>query len=662
MRFLSGYLCLSVLLSLLGAGTFAGETNAVVLSGFTTNGTARVVPDEGISGEFGTWTVQYTVGAGGIRRGGGIRVQLPDAWHAGPRNSANRLQSTDPKDDCFVSANASRSGVRVETTVESQTDARLVKHAKPSLDGRLERYVFVVRVRLLTGELRPGDVVSVIYGDRSQGSAGYRASAVSTSLEPILIAVDALGEGRFQLLKDPPTIRARPGDAVEMEVHVPSLAVVGQSVDVLLTLVDKEGNPVERSTRIQLAIRSGRIDVPRRVEIPPGPGYVWLRAVPTATGVIRLGAETEGLELVSESNPMLVSETAPERFIYWGDLHSHSAFSWDGVGHDPYHYARNVSGLDFYALTDHSIAPPDETQSSGLSERTWDAYNALAEAHHDPPHFVTLHAYECSFGSPYGHHNVYFRDQPGTLGYPSKITLPELWKQLDAGDALTIPHHSGKFPAGIDFSIHDARFRRNFEIYSGHGLSEAYDPEHPLSFEHSTFTSPSRSLKPGTYAQDVWMQGLELSTIAASDDHRAHPGQPHLGLAAVRAPALTRNDVFNALYDRHTYGTTGAKIILRFELNNAPMGSLVAGSGIPELKILALGTDGIRKVDLLKFQSPAKQFDVIKTWQPDTLDFEASYRDEAFQPGAVYYVRLEQRHRIRGRAVMAWSSPIFTNP
>lgn len=45
----------------------------------------------------------------------------------------------------------------------------------------MERYVFVVRVEVLDGELREGDALSVIYGDTSGGSRGMQAAIVSDS-------------------------------------------------------------------------------------------------------------------------------------------------------------------------------------------------------------------------------------------------------------------------------------------------------------------------------------------------------------------------------------------------------------------------------------------------------------------------------------------------
>ena len=119
--------------------------------------TVTVSPAFGIAGHYGTWTVTYTVGPGGIAPGGALRVQLPDTWHAGERNSANRLQASDPTDDHYIGAYGSGTDVRVEAEVESETSDFLVKSARPGLDGRSERYVFVVRADVVSGSLREGE-------------------------------------------------------------------------------------------------------------------------------------------------------------------------------------------------------------------------------------------------------------------------------------------------------------------------------------------------------------------------------------------------------------------------------------------------------------------------------------------------------------------------
>jgi hypothetical protein len=350
-----------------------------------------------------------------------------------------------------------------------------------------------------------------------------------------------------------------------------------------------------------------------------------------------------------------VFDREPEMKIYWGDLHSHTHYSSDGVGHNNFEYARYTSGLDFYAMTDHSS--PD-----GIGPNTpevWAEYSALVDKYYDPGKFVTLHAYECSLGSPYGHHNVFFRGRPTGLPVPEGMGLFNLWQSLRAGEALTIPHHTGKMPSPIFWYPHNAELDRNIEIYSAHGLSEAFNPWHPLSFERSMFTDPSKSVQGPQYAQDAWMQGLELSTIASSDDHRSHPGQPQYGLAAVAATALTREAVFEGLYDRRTYGTTGARILLDFRIDDQPMGRRLVSASSPRFQIEAHGTDTVELVEILRYSKSDRNFAVIVTLHPQMPDFVWTGHDLTFGEDSIYYLRLRQASLVRNRIVMAWSSPIW---
>jgi hypothetical protein len=354
----------------------------------------------------------------------------------------------------------------------------------------------------------------------------------------------------------------------------------------------------------------------------------------------------------------MVYAEEPEYRVFWGDLHSHSKYSWDGVGEGAFDYARYVSGLDFYTLTDHAMQPVADSLTQGLWHHSWEQYNALTDRYHESGEFVTLHAYECSMGRPYGHHNVYFRDRPGPIWRRKDTSLQELWNVLEAGKALTIPHHTGKFPTGIVWTPDDPRFRRNIEIYSGHGLSEAYDPGHPLSFENSDFTSKSTSAPASQSVQGAWLAGLQLSTVAASDDHNSHPGQPHYGITAVLAPELSRSAIFDALHQRRTYGTTGARIYLDFRINDAIMGSEVVSNETPAIFIHAIGTAPIKQLQLLRSEAEAG-FRVIKEWLPDKAEIKVDFADSESDANAIYYIRLTQDSNVRGRPAMAWSSPIW---
>ena len=635
------------------------------------DGFIAVTPESGIAGELGTWTVIYKAGTAGIATGGGIRIQLPDTWHAGLRNSANRLQATEPQNIHCISSHCSNPNVKLETIVEGQSDMKLVKTRRIGLDNRNERYVYVVRVTIVQGRLKEGDQISIIYGDTSQGSPGMLASVIRTEPEPILSSIDTKGQGKFKpgsmdqkRNKSRPMIQSISGPPVELLVNGPSTLVVGQTAQLHIAIVDRLANPVMSFDKpLMLKTFGPDVTIATKTKILPsdgwtGGGWTIVEFTPNEPGVLSITVETEGM--FSSSNPMIVYEEKPRLSIYWGDLHSHTKFSWDGVGNGSFDYARYVSGLDFYAMADHNIASVPDSIPKGLSNYNWDEYNALTDQKYVPGNFVTLHAYECSFGEPYGHHNVYFRGKSGALMNPQTCNLSQLWEALVPGQALAFPHHTGKFPVGIKWKPHDEIFRRNIEIYSGHGLSEAYNPDHPLSFENSVFTKQSKSAPASQTVQAAWLEGLHLSTIASSDEHNSHPGQPHYGIVAVMAPELTREAIFDALYSRRTYGTTGARIILDFSINGTAMGGETTCKGTPQILIHAIGTNTIKEIDLLR-GTINSCFSVIKRWTPLSKEAKVKFEDLNIKDDAIYYVRLMQSGKIRGLPPMAWSSPIWVH-
>ncbi len=621
-----------------------------------------MTPDSGVAGEWGTWTLNYRIGAGGIRRGGGVRVQLPDYWHAGIRNSGFRMQASDPRDGLYVSARCSRPEVRPRTVVEQEPATSLVKGDRRSNLNRWTGYfTFVTRVVVEDGDLREGDTLTLIYGDRSGGSPGFRLGITAGPPRALIFALDTEGRNTFRLHSRTPVLRTEAAPAVEMLVTARSEGVVGEAVPLHIAAVDEFGNPATRlAGEIGLRVAQGQAGIAGSARFEAGRGWAEASFTPTQPGIVRIEAAEASRALRGVSNPIVVTATAPAERLYWGDLHSHTRYSvQDAVGEaDSAHgYARRISGLDFYAMTDHSVAPTELMR--GLTAREWPQYTATAERHYAPEEFVTLHAYEASFGSPYGHHNVYFRGQPGRL-IAGSATLPDLWKALRAGEALTIPHHTMKMPAVIDWSrADDAALRRNFEIYSAHGLSEANDPSHPLAFEQSLFTNASETSKTGMSAQGAWERGLMLSTIAASDDHRAHPGQPHYGLAAVRARSLTREAIFDALHARRTYGTTGARIVLDFRAGGAAMGSQKESGGEVPIEFTAMGTDIVDEAEVLRHVRGRPGWEVVHRERPAREQVRIRFTDRAPKGSVIYYARLRQRALVRERIAMAWSSPVW---
>lgn len=626
-------------------------------------GTALVTPSYGIAGEYGTWTVVFEAGSAGIALGGGIRVQLPDSWHVGECHTAKPVQSSAPEQPNCVSGRCSREEVMTDVVVESGT-TEPTKANRRGLDGRAGRYVFVVHAVVRDVPLQAGDRVEITYGDRSMGSPGFEASRWVDGPEAVRVAVDTTGDGTYRRLPDHdcPVIEVRSGPPAELVLTAPSMLRVDEEADLHVALLDEHGNRCTDADSAVALSGPSTFDVEQTVTFLPGnAGIARVPIRSHAHGVVRVrGTSTSGLEAVS--NPIMCGDHEPETSIYWGDLHSHAAHSFDAVGRDPFGYARDVACLDFYALTDHCERWPDGA---------WDWLRSEVERWYEPGRFATLLGYEATFVGPWGHHNVYLRDLDGPVLGDNSGTLLDLWQALRDRTALTVPHHTGVRFAGAkgnvpggeapnpDWRYHDARLRRLIEIYSGHGQSESYAPDHPLSYENAGFDT-STSADGAFYASDAWLLGHELGVIASSDDHHAQPGRGEFGLAAVRATSLTREDVFDALAARRTYGTTGARILIDFAVDGAPMGSRVRWNARPvRISLRAHGTDVIEEVELLAGDLTSREFRVVERWKPDKPDFIGELVDERPPVPGLYYVRLRQANAYRGRVPMAWSSPVW---
>jgi hypothetical protein len=106
---------------------------------------------------------------------------------------------------------------------------------------------------------------------------------------------------------------------------------------------------------------------------------------------------------------------------------------------------------------------------------------------------------------------------------------------------------------------------------------------------------------------------------------------------AVYTESLEREDVFQGIYHRRTYATTGSRIILRFSVNGLPMGSEGRQKGAPVIRVSAVGTTDLKGVRIVRNGK------IIHAVDPpgDSADFE--FVDRSGDPGpAYYYVDLVQ--------------------
>lgn len=368
---------------------------------------------------------------------------------------------------------------------------------------------------------------------------------------------------------------------------------------------------------------------------------------------IRVADPVSGLEGIS--NPIQVSATQPKERLFWGDLHCHSFFG-DGIRspEEIYAFARDESFLDIFALTDHT---------ESLSDTQWNYFRDVTNTFNEAGKFVTFVGGEWT-SKDFGHHNFIYPDSEGVIirsSDPNQNTLSKLYAIARTHKALIIANHPASAGWGFDWDKgHDPEIERLVEVYSIGGVYEI-----PPGSGNSFPTRQGKKPSYGNFIVDGLRKGFRLGMIGVGDTHDGRPGDAlhelqktptykdllKPGLMGVWAKDLTRESVFDALWNRRVYGTTNNRTWLKFSINGHPMGSEIKTNGRIAIKIEAASNLIIQRIDLVR------NGETVQFLEPKQL-LEASWnpKETATSGGTWYYVRvtLDSDH-------LAWSSPIWVN-
>ncbi|MFC1611849.1 MopE-related protein [Myxococcota bacterium] len=240
--------------------------------------------------------------------------------------------------------------------------------------------------------------------------------------------------------------------------------------------------------------------------------------------------------------------------LYWGDLHNHSAHSscvhdHDDLMQEDTRRIRDVAALDFLAHTDHG---------EQLSHHDWYNQRNHCALHNGAFGLTTLLGYEHT-NYTLGHQNVIWSSCDGELYSARSFTTPEqLWNLLPPGQAITIPHSSTAMPETQQWDMRrfDGAFNRLFEIYQMRGSFECY---WCTGVFRDKVAAPNPDLGLGFF-QDALAVGHRMGVIASPD----HSGM--WGLAGVYAESHSQADIFDALWNRRSFGVSNAAMRLTMEL------------------------------------------------------------------------------------------------
>jgi hypothetical protein len=340
------------------------------------------------------------------------------------------------------------------------------------------------------------------------------------------------------------------------------------------------------------------------------------------------------------------------------DIHGHTGFS-DGYGlpEEYFYTARHINNLDFTAITDHAewINRFQSYLIIGPGEKSlWDMTIDAVNENYEPGRFTTILGFEWT-SREYGHRNACFRDTVNVpsepLGYGRYNTPQDLWDELSQYDAITIPHHTMRLTDLIDTSYQNNEIERLVEIHSKWGASEwPYTDYEPM--RDYVLYPWLRKFAQGHSVPDMLNQNFIIGMVGSTDTHQGLPGSttkdeprgiifdpktnpipvtvgdfielleqgytidhrepPYGGCGAIMAvfsQDLTREDIWDSMYNRHTYASTGARALLYFLIrdtadtgNMAIMGDEIYIDGNPEILVYVAGEYGsiIEQILLIK--------------------------------------------------------------
>ena len=558
-----------------------------------------------VAGSVGEWTITYTVGSYGIDEGGTIKFgqRYASDWEI-PQFDA-------PSEPGYTT---------VRTSGQAQLAVRYDRksHERP--------FMKCMVIDVYDGCLEPGDTVTIVLGDRSQGSPGSRAQTFLESAHEFRFFVDPTNAIVARQVPECPVFPIVAGEAERVVCIVPTNALVGEAVSVFVRGRDRWDNPTsvpEDASLLWEGSAEATIDGRTLTVHEPGGGYVLVHC--------------DGQ--VCRSNPINVTPEESQAKRYWGDLHAQSdATVGTGDEVEYFTFGRDEARLDFTSHQGNDFQVTDEI---------WQRLNDVVDEFHEEGQFVVFPGYEWSANTRAGgDRNVFYLE----TGLP--IIRSSHWQIPDTPEDALTPAH----PADVFFE----RVRENVDLdkvlLGSHVGGRYADIRRYFDQELGPLVEVVSCW--GVFEWMLWDSfdaGYIVGVMCNSDGHKGRPGDEgpgagtfgiRNGLTCVLAGTLTRKAVFEAIKQRRCYGTSGPRIDLAFEVDGRPMGTCMAATDSVRVTASVRGTAPLDALVLYQGK------EILQTARPDEFaECGSSSRIRVAWGGA----------RIRGRGRRAtWDGTIST--
>ncbi len=552
-------------------------------------------------------------------------------------------------------------------------NGKILQAREIEIPGRLvPDYEFV-----LPNEVSAGKTITIVMGatkddKNSRKNHGNKAQTNSQRRRPFQLYIDTSGKGNF----DEPeifTMDIRGSELHAIRVVTPSFVSKNKRFDVIARFEDEYGNltnSAPEDTLIELSHESLRENLNWKLFVPET-GFINLPNLYfNEPGVYTIQLKNMATNEVFRSFPIRCF-SEQQGSLFWGLLHGESerVDSTENIESCLRHF-RDEKGFNFFGTS------PFENQEE-TSNEVWKSINQNIADFYEEDRFTTISGLQW-VGSPKteGTRTLLFnKEQKQVLRKKDAkfASLQKLYKSFAPKELISIPCFT--MAKGYEYNFEDFApdFERVVEIYNAWGSSENTAKEGntvPITGPAKTGINETAE---GSI-QRALLKNCRFGFVAGGLDDRdiyadlfdSDQTQYPPGLTAIIAKEHTRDSLFEALYNRSCYATTGERMLLGFNISGIAMGketSTAEKAGFLVNRHIvgyAAGTTTLSKVEIIR------NGEVIKTFTPDHYAFEFTFDDmEALEKIAIkskdkrppfifYYIRATQED-----GHMAWSSPIW---
>lgn len=524
-------------------------------------------------------------------------------------------------------------------------------------------------------ELQAGSSVTICLGapkDKDPKKYGNTSQEMIQRRRPFLLYIDPSGKGNYQ---EPETFSVDIKGNVLHQIRIlaPSVTVKNRRFDVVLRFEDAFGNLTNNapeSTLIELTHQNLRENLKWKLFVPET-GFI---ALPNLyfnePGVYTIELLNVKTKEKYRSCPIKCFGHDMKN-LFWGLLHGESERhdSTENIENCLRHF-RDEKSINFFGTS--PFENPEET-----SNETWKSISLNVEEFDEEERFGVFLG-EQWVGDPKteGVRQILFAkgERPIVRKKEQRSnTLKKIYKLYSPKEMISIPCFTMGKGFEFDFSDFNPEFERVVEIYNAWGSSECTAKEGNLR--------PIKGAKRGIQESSegsllkALLDNKRFGFVAGGLDDRGHYAdffdndqqQYSPGLTAVWADNLSRQAIFDALFNRNCYATTGERIILGLTLAGHQMGSEIDAGQKPGIAVnrhltgYVAGTTELTKVELIRNGKVLKSFPVDSQFIDFTYDDmdplgECIIQGSDKKPFVFYYLRVNQAD-----GHMAWSSPIWVD-